>query len=433
MTSTTFELPPPRGWELHRLPLVFAVLLLAASGPGSGSSPAHPRSCVLPCAAPRDPEPQGARRVARAREPAGPAARCRVLTARIGATLERGWADGPPEHSERRLQDALVDLLLDAGLLEEALGTLSRLDADCDQWMHAGWRLERGEQPALAVRAYREAGRRDENSGWAFESLVEHDPGAALGMLERSPRWFLKLAPGERAARVADLLVRCGRDVEARAALVAALGEEQLGAGFWGRMLELDPALARSELERHALSAEDEGALELLTELLVEAGEPQRAAAILNRVRGTPCVQRSAYDLLESVDPRLAVDALRADLAREPARADAWSRLGELELQAGSLERALDAWQRAFELAPLEGEWDEELWLHRRDAFLDTLGAAVREQNEAYGWEYLGDYLWRSNRRLEAEAAWSEALRLDPEDSGFTRKLELARAGRWPL
>ena len=416
-----------------------AALLVVGLAPGGVpcSSPAHPRSLVAPCAAPTASEGDAARSALVLPLRSEPGARQQVLMRRVASELERGEGAALPAVSEARLLRLLVDLDLDAGRLEGALATLRAADAEADAWVHAGWRLSKGEQPELARQAFVEALRREPGGYYAFEALCELDPAAALELLARRPA--SGAAPVERAMQRARLLAGCGRTDEA----VAALRDVRPTFGdherYWDLLASLDAAAARALLAERAASGDDPGAVARLARATAGEGRLDEALALLERPWSDPDVSAAALDVLAELDPRRADAALLAAGEASPHDARLWSRAGDNALALGRVDAALDRWQRALELDGegwLGDEAARALWTHRREPFLAALGrhAERAAPDEAeWAWERYGDWLWRSGRVDEACAAWSAALGASPEDPDAARKLAHAAAGRWPL
>lgn len=420
--------------------VLWTFFLLVAAAPRSiaalrepANSPAHPSSAVAPCAPARDLAAADGERLAVTCTTSEQGARCRALAQRIGGLLDEEWIGELSDDGEKRLESFLVNLLLDGGLLEDALQTLTDLGGNCDQWLVAGWRLQKGGQAALAGRAFREAALREPDSHWAFEGLEAVDLAGALELLDRKPEWFARLSVGDAAVRRARVLVRWERKPEAIAVLRAALTAKDLGEDFWEYFLELEPELAQAELERYLRTSSNEVLPGLYADLLDGQDDGGLACDFLSSQVIEQGTSWSLVWRLVELDPRRALEALEARVARAPQDLQGWSRLGDVYLDFGRFEDALDAWQRAFELDFAESERTEELWIHRRGPFFAAYEAALRSCTDGYPWGCYGDYLWRSGRNADAVEAWAAALALDPDDADWSARLERVRAGLWPL
>lgn len=416
-------------------PLAVGALLVGLAPLGGGGSPAHPKCSAEPCAAPRPIGESSARRTEPLPARTDSAARRRALVQRIDATLEE-TSESPPEiSSEWRLLHLLVDLQLDAGRLQSALDSLSDGDAAASLWMHAGWRLENGGQLELAQRAFREALQRDPGCNWALDELKDVDPAAALAAVERRPIGTQPSALSTHVALRARLLAACDRRDDAVAALRSVPDDAVRGCDidFWRVFDELAPLESAQRRERLALTGQDADALADHVRQLAWQGDGAAAIALLSRTWLVDEVADTALQLLCELDPVHAEDTLRSALQLQPERADLWQLRGDSAFAHGNLETALDAWMRALTIDPWACDDYERLWQHRREPFLQAFWQGALRVDSDWIWEECGDWMWRSGRSQEALDAWSQAVRLEPDDEGTLAKIERARSGLWPL
>ncbi len=167
--------------------------------------------------------------------------------------------------------------------------------------------------------------------------------------------------------------------------------------------------------------------LRLLTLAFWQAGNlPAAGRAVRDWARADPdrpTAHRFAariYEDMGAID--LAAEAAQRAVDRGPEDADAWERLGRLQLRLMDRERAIDALERARRLGPsVDGLLDLALAFH----LAGDLGAEVtaceqatmlgEESGEA--WSRLAHALARTDRVSDAVDACDRALRLrdDPE------------------
>ncbi len=318
--------------------------------------------------------------------------------------------------------------------------------------------LER--QAARSAALYRET---------AAEFLAQGDRVRALASFLRA----LDLDPGDREALHA--LVRLAPD-EALTRLPALAQADVFGRKAWA---DLANELARQGQTQEALGLanqilaadpNDDSALALLGKL-----DPQGAEALLRArlAAGEDDVRTTGQlaNLLEREArgpeaARLIVDVLERSSATEadvgllpwsligasvtdahdwfleaypldqvdPAGMQLWGLTGDAFLEAGDLEGALDAWERAVLVAPSDpSEWIASLREHAPERLVGLLERRVRAQADAESRGLLGDALWNAQRQREALEAWSSARRLDPEDGRWQERLDAVAAGRSPL
>lgn len=335
--------------------------------------------------------------------------------------------------SEERLIRLLVDLDLDAGRLEASLQALAACDASAAHWVHAGWRLEKGLQPLLALRAFHEALRRDPQHGEAYEGLARLDPAAALVALERRPLGHHAEARAWRATERARLLLACGREHDALVELRSLPIEAATCDSYWELFSKLAPREAVDSQGERALRSGDGNALVQYARNLHARGEIDAALELLTQPWDDEDLAATMLAALCDLDPVHAHGALRARLAERPDDGNLWQRLGESAYELGDVEGALDAWMQALRIDPWACDDYEQLWQHRREPFLQAFWQGALREESDWIWEECGDWLWRSGRSQQALDAWSQAVRLDPDDASILTKIERAHSGRWPL
>jgi tetratricopeptide (TPR) repeat protein len=167
--------------------------------------------------------------------------------------------------------------------------------------------------------------------------------------------------------------------------------------------------------------------LRLLTLAFWQSGNlPAAGRAVRDWARADPdrpTAHRFAariYEDMGAID--LAAEAARRAVDRGPEDADAWERLGRLQLRLMDRERAIDALERARRLGPsVDGLLDLALAYH----LAGDLGAEVTaceqatmlDEESGEAWSRLAHALARTDRVSDAVEACDRALRLrdDPE------------------
>jgi lipopolysaccharide biosynthesis regulator YciM len=290
-------------------------------------------------------------------------------------------------------------------------------------------------------------GERDLAYRRALLCVLDHD-------LERAEAWLAELVRADsdqvdaylalgriyrqrgeigRAIRIhQNLLLRRDLDAERRREALAGLASDFQAGGFLRR------AIAAWE-EVAAASPEHEAALRALVRLLADVRDFPRALALQRRLERRTGAPRGPARAALRVELAAALRAegradearraLRQALREDPACAEAWIRLGELEAERGRPRRALDAWRRvpaldrragarvypllAASCAALSRGAEHERWLRQRlEAVPDDAEArlalaralASRGEVEEAGAE-LRRVLERDPEHLEAHAA----------------------------
>lgn len=174
-----------------------------------------------------------------------------------------------------------------------------------------------------------------------------------------------------------NLLQRAGLPAPLRRLARRGLADDFRAGGFLGRACEVyEELLAETPRDRALLRA--------LVRLHREAGRPERALELAERLRrrgASEAEQREEAELGVAVAERaqlqgraeVARRALRRALRRDPRSAAAYALLGELEAERGRSKRALAAWRKALSLDPSRGA---ELLGKLRSAFA-SLGRAA--------------------------------------------------------
>lgn len=366
-----------------------------------------------------------------------------------GDSSQETATDAPLDHSDSRVRMGLT--LVQEGLVDAAMEQFHRLAENPQQQLRPGnepeWasellrQLVRRRRLALADSLLRAAGPFESRSAElryvsANLAALEGDPDEALRMyrqvdgdpelmlrvhhematlhlLEGRPaeaieaaRRGLALAPQQHTLRIllAEAQRRQGRIDEA----LSTLEEVPAGSDRWvaeGEILltELDrPDSAAVVLERAFQATPGiPNVRYLLGRALLASGNAERATkAFLPLAERDPPFEdsrRQLADAYQEIGRKDAADSLRQIEIALQTR-EQWLQLrreGLLASQAGELEGALDSFDQALELAP--GEAD----LH----------------NDR------GAILARMERWEEAEAAFLEASRLDPEDPTYVQNL----------
>lgn len=152
------------------------------------------------------------------------------------------------------------------------------------------------------------------------------------------------------------------------------------------------------------------------------------ARAWLARQRGEPTapmvdLSTASLDQLAAADPELRelLDRARAERTND----EVWGDVADMVAAAGNSAVALDLYLKAYELDVGDTEWRNAIALHGGAQRMVPLAAAYRDRNlssdEAWG-DY-GDALGMAGDIDGACEAWGEALRLQPSDSEWPRKI----------
>lgn len=198
-------------------------------------------------------------------------------------------------------------------------------------WRDRGWMMLRADAFRPAYEDFRTALERD-----------PHDSRALDGLLRASS--YLKRGP-ETHALVASL-ARDSTNHEAKLALSRLLAAE----GTYGQAAEIPLALLRSD-------ASNVMALEQLASILSDAGDAERLAPVVARLRhvapgSEPAHYYSASLFFLQNRPDLAVDESRAVIARNPGHARAQNLLGAALASLGKREEARRAFHASLQADP---------------------------------------------------------------------------------
>ena len=114
--------------------------------------------------------------------------------------------------------------------------------------------------------------------------------------------------------------------------------------------------------------------------------------------------------------------------------ADRWGNLGEALWEQGDEERAVEAWGRAI-LAESEDPDTHVDYLrqHAPERIVPLLERRSRANDNDEILGSLGDAYWRAGRHEDALNAWRRASDLDPRDGEWSDKIAAVRTGRDPL
>lgn len=288
------------------------------------------------------------------------------------AAFEAALADDAlPEHARRQTRLQVGQLQLLAGRIEAGIATLQ------------AWVDDETRPPASALvllgNAYAQGGRHAEATPWVERGIAAADEPVPMEWLRLAAQLHLVL--GEPRAALPHL-VRLTRtseresDWEQLVAVQRALGREE-------------EALASAQLSA-ALGHRETSAEQVeLAGMLLAAGRPMEAAALLEHGLESGRVERSSANLgLLARSLRLGRERERAlaafeRAARESGASGDWLELGQLQLEAERWEDAEAALRRAL------------------------AGGDVRERAEAQ--LRLGVALLQQDRRDEAASAFAAA------------------------
>jgi len=133
-----------------------------------------------------------------------------------------------------------------------------------------------------------------------------------------------------------------------------------------------------------------------------------------------------------------ALQLAEAGVAAAPENPEMWNALGVVLRASGKPEEAIGCYRRAFDLRPGDLAAMSNLAnalkdLQRYREAVDLHQRVVSAQPTAASWTNLGVALHDGGQLIDALAAFSQAVRLDPENAGahFDRAQVLLRLGRY--
>jgi tetratricopeptide (TPR) repeat protein len=203
---------------------------------------------------------------------------------------------------------------------------------------------------------------------------------------------------------------------------------------------------------------------------LSQVSRDQEAVAALQKATALKPSLRGAALFLAISEYRLnhfdtAALAIRKETALDPADAQAWMWQGIIDLAQAKLARAVEEFDHAYSLAPNNVDilyhrgraalalsrqsyedmfkldphsWHVHQVLAEADVESDHDADAVEQYKQAIAsapvqsglYEAMGSSLWRSGKFQEAEQAFEEALKIDPNDTLTLYKLGCLRVDR---
>jgi tetratricopeptide (TPR) repeat protein len=357
--------------------------------------------------------------------------------ARRALELRPGW---------RLAELAEVRALLTLGRLDEGLGLAATLATDADplSQLNYGWLLL--------------GARRDDEAREVFEAMRRGPVGVSqalegLGTLafarrdyDTAARLFTELAQGSRGDETALAYLGLIADEQGKPALAVRYLErvtagsravasqlrafrlmEQLGAAE-GAQLALDDFLAQSpESVRDVVVGR--------ANQLADAGRGEEALALFRRARqlypeddDLGLAEGFVLERLDRVGE--AVRTLQAVLERRPDDPTALNSLGyTLVDRTRRIEEGHAMIMRALEMKPDNyAIMDSAGWalfrLKRHDEALGWLGRAWERSRDPEVAAHLGEVLWATGRRAEAQELWNRASADAPDNRNLRRTME---------
>ena len=234
--------------------------------------------------------------------------------------------------------------------------------------------------------------------------LASDTPGKGLALLESNPDLLAEaLAPD--LVLVATAHIQAKDFAKARAALDQAEAKDATLSDVPYRrgtiyMYEKNYAAAIEQFQKKL------------------AADPQSTAAWLNLARAHQ----------GNRDPKAAADAYRKLTELAPNSLQGWGSYADVLAELGSNDQAKAAYDRALQIdaknAPaLRGRGYLSLAASQYpQAISDLRGATASDPKDLQAWVWLGQALFNSGNKTEAEAAFQKALALDPDN-------ELAKEG----
>ncbi len=327
----------------------------------------------------------------------------------------------------------LADLLVREDRLEEAKPVLEEAvrlaPRDPKARIELGMALDQMGERDAARKEYRESirlsdtharprlflGRSHLEQGEAHEALVHLERAREMQPRNANIHYLLwralSLLEREEEARAALAAFEAEREEEARRA-----DQQNLERDDRRSMRELAASLHREEALRAADPGEAERHLLQAAEIAPHSPDPWRALASFYQKRGEPSRARGPLESLVRLLPRHA--GYRADL-------------GTLMLLSGEAVEGVASLERALELDPVQPQALQNLArFHlgsgtRLQKALELARRLAGEQPLARNHDLLAWALYANGRREEAAEAAREAVRLEPGQPVYRRRLRM--------
>jgi tetratricopeptide (TPR) repeat protein len=309
--------------------------------------------------------------------------------------------------------------------LARVRGLLARDPADAELWALVGeWSLAGGDRDA-AFDAMSEAARLSP-TGERLEALLSLDAARALPLIEELAQGQVG---GDLTAALVDAYLHTGARDRALEILARAHEADPRALHWIDGMIAVDPRRAIAAIQVQIAVSPASASEDLLgryADALAAAGHRDEAfeqyLAAHRKDRGDHQWQLA----MAETDPRRAVSILEPHVRSHPDDASGLGAYGVALAGAGRKDEAVAHLEHAI----AEGNarlWYGELAEIEPERALGALRARAEDDDDEDLWGALGRALEGQGRRAEAEAAYREAIALDPAGAEWVAALRALR------
>lgn len=340
------------------------------------------------------------------------------------------------EENPERFLDMLVEQFIEDGNPRGALELLSD-NEHANEWHFesVGAALKKEGDLTGAIEAYSASLRLDPMHSDGFEALAELDPSAALLIVREGLAWQPPPGNPRMRTRLAEALIAAGQTEEAKE-LVDALRESGYNADALSRAwMKVSPEAAEADVRAQIEKAEGNkklAPLQKLASMLKAAGRDDEVRAIIDQILELSPRNSRARRMLMEADPAAAVEFLSQRTEAEPKNSGLWSDYGNMLLEEGRKVDAIAAWEQAVSISG-HTRSVKKLLEHSPDTVWGHLETFTTNSRDDERWGDLGDLYWKNGRKDDAKRAWETAWELDNNDSEWYGKLQAVQVGRDPF
>ena len=330
----------------------------------------------------------------------------------------------------------IVEKLIEDGDPLRALALIKETpNAGAYLYSQVGEALKKAGHVAAAIESYGEGVRLDPLNSDSFRPLLELDASAALMIIQEGLAWQPPPGNAEMRTRLAEALLAAGQEEEATK-LVEAMRAEGIKQNALTKLYgELSPEAAEAELRglvEKAQGKKKSGPLRKLAEMLERAGRKEDALAAVDSILELDPNNARARQMLLRLNPEAGIEHLAARTVANPKSTRLWSDYGNaLEAQGRKVD-AIAAWEQAVSLSGNYGAV-RKLLEHSPDTVWTNLETFTQNSGDDERWGDFGDLMWENDRKDQAKRAWEKAWELDPNDTEWYGKLQAIQVGRNPF
>ncbi len=340
------------------------------------------------------------------------------------------------EDSPHDFLGLLVEKLIEEGDPMRAFALVKETpNAAAYIYSQVGEALKEAGHMAAAIEAHGEGVRLDPLNSDSFRPLLELDASAALMIIQEGLAWQPPPGNAEMRTRLAEALLAAGQEEEATK-LVEAMRAEGIKQNALNKLYgKLSPEAAEAELRglvEKAQGKKKSGPLRKLAEMLEQAGRKEDALAAVDSILELDPNNARARQMLLRLDPEAGIEHLAARTVANPKSTRLWSEYGNaLEAQGRKVD-AIAAWEQAVSLSGNYGAV-RKLLEHSPDTVWTNLETFTQNSGDDERWGDFGDLMWENDRKDQAKRAWEKAWELDPSDTEWYGKLQAIQVGRNPF